>query len=145
MSILSTRCIYALRAAMYTALETRERPYVPIRGMAAALGMPFHFLTKVLQDLTRHGILASSRGAAGGVSLARKPQDISLLDIVELIEGPDLFTRCLLGLEGCGNRKPCPVHRWWAAGRKSLRNQFAETRLSDITRGLMTRALRLAD
>lgn len=145
MSILSTRCIYALRAVMYTALETRARPYVSIRGMAEDLDMPFHFLTKVLQDLTRHGILTSSRGAAGGVAFARRPEDLSLLAIVEIIEGPELFTRCLLGLEGCGDRKPCPLHRAWAPERKRLKALFARTRLSDITRGLMEKTLRLAN
>lgn len=130
---------------MYTALETRTRPYVSIRGMAEALDMPFHFLTKVLQDLTRHGILTSSRGAAGGVAFARKPDDVSLLAIVEIIEGPDLFTRCLLGLQGCGDRKPCPLHRRWAAERKRIKHLFAQTRLSDITHGLLEHTLRLTD
>ncbi|HMP76126.1 MAG TPA: Rrf2 family transcriptional regulator [Kiritimatiellia bacterium] len=145
MSILSTRCIYALRAVMHTAMATREKPYVSIRAMAKELDMPFHFLTKVLQDLTRHGLLTSSRGVAGGVALARRPEDISLLSIVELMEGPEVFTRCLLGLEGCGDRKPCPLHKKWAAERKRLRALFARTRLSDITRGLMAQTLRLAN
>jgi Rrf2 family protein len=145
MSILSTRCVYALRAVMYTALATRTRPYASIREMANELGMPFHFLTKVLQDLTRHGILTSSRGAAGGVAFARAPTEISLLDIVEIVEGPELFTRCLLGLKGCGDRKPCPLHRAWAAERKRLKALFSKTRLSDITRGLMEHTLRLTD
>ena len=130
---------------MYTALEGRTRPYVSIRRMAADLDIPFHFLTKVLHDLTQRGILTSRRGAAGGVAFARPPKEISLLSVVEIVEGPDLFSRCLLGLEGCSDRKPCPFHRAWRPERKRLKSLFAKTRLSDITRGLMEKTLRLAN
>ncbi len=144
MSILSTRCVYALRAVMHAARATRKRPYVSIRELAQEADMPYHFLTKVLRDLTRHGILASSRGAAGGVAFARPPEDISVLEIVELVDGPDLFARCLLGLKECCGRKSCPFHLSWAAERKRLRDLLARTRVSGITRGLLDETLGLA-
>lgn len=145
MSILSQRCIYALRAVMYTATQSSGRPFVSIREMADALDISFHFLTKVLQDLTRAGLMVSHRGPAGGVSLIRTPKEITLRAIVEVIEGPDLFTRCLLGLDGCGDRKPCPMHDVWVIERERLEAIFTNTKLSDISPQILNKTLRLSN
>ncbi len=130
---------------MYTAAHAAERPYVQTRDMADALGVSFFFLTKVLQDLNHLGILTSCRGPAGGVALARRPESISLLDIVNQIEGEDIFSSCLLGLEGCGERKPCPLHGAWVEERRRLRKIFAGTRLSDVAEPVIREVLRLSD
>ncbi|RMH60761.1 MAG: Rrf2 family transcriptional regulator [Bacteroidetes bacterium] len=127
--MLSRRCTYGLQAALFLASQERGA-YIPIQRISECLGLSFHFLTKVLQHLTHHGLLRSLRGPHGGVALARPPGQITLKEIVVAIDGPDLFEACVLGLPGCGEQKPCPLHEDWKEVRGCLRNAFAGTTLA---------------
>ncbi len=143
MSVLSKSSAYGLRAAMYVAAQ-KGTGYVSIGSMAEELDISFHFLTKILQKLTRAAILRSSRGPAGGVMLARAAKDISVLDIVEAIEGPEFMKACVLGLSGCGDKRPCPMHKAWTKERSRIRALFARTPLSTLTGKLLKLELRIA-
>lgn len=145
MSLLSKRCLYGLRAALYVVANQKDRPYVSIRQISTDLDISFHFLTKILQDLTECGLMLSYRGPKGGVALARPARDVSLLDIVESLEGRDIFRSCILGLVGCGERKPCPLHEKWAARRLEMRELFSGASLADIGQQIHIEGLRLAD
>ncbi|MCA9002731.1 MAG: Rrf2 family transcriptional regulator [Planctomycetes bacterium] len=132
--LLSKSCRYALRAMIFVASqEPNGRPYLPINRVSDALNIPFHFLTKVLQQLTHDGLLVSIRGPAGGVALSRPAEEISVADIVVSIEGPALFHACVLGLEGCGNRIPCPLHDYWVEERERMRIDFETTSLRNLS------------
>jgi len=133
--LLSNACEYGLRATIYLAALDEER-YVPIREISERLGISFQFLTKVLQNLTRDGLMASYRGPTGGVQLTRPASDIAVLDIVLSIDGPGLFTECILGLPGCGERVPCPLHEEWRGERERLKGLFQRTTLKDVAEGL---------
>lgn len=112
--------------------------------MSDELNISFHFLTKILQKLTKTNILVSLKGPKGGVALSRAPQLITLLDVVIAIDGPDLFTECLLGLPGCGTQKPCPVHEKWAGAREDLRVMFQGKTLADTSHDVEALNLRLS-
>jgi len=71
------------------------------------------------------------KGPKGGVALKRNPGEISLVDIVVAIDGMGLFTDCLLGLPGCGEQKPCPVHDEWAGIRANLFHTFRDKNLAE--------------
>jgi len=144
MSILSKSSMYGLRASVYVAARN-SGGYVSIGDIASDLDISFHFLTKILQKLTRAGIMASYRGPTGGVALAKPARKISVLDIVEAVEGPEFLKACVLGLSGCGDKTPCPMHRQWAQERKRIRALFARTPLSKMTDAFLNNALRLAD
>lgn len=144
MSLLSKSCVYGIRAVLFVA----GRPpggYVSIGEIAKQLGLSFHFLTKILQRLTDHGLLVSYRGPSGGVALARPPAEISLLDIVDGIDGTEVFRSCLLGLQGCGERKPCPLHKSWARQRAEMRRDLAGAMVADVSRKTRVSGWRLAD
>src|SRR5262245_43075435 len=79
--------VYGLHALAYLARQERARP-IAHHLLAQAQGSPELFLLKVLKQLTLAGVLRSLRGPNGGYCLARKPRDISLLDVVEAVEGP---------------------------------------------------------
>ncbi len=145
MSLLSKRCEYGLRAALYLVRRTEGDGYVSIREISDELDVSFHFLTKILQQFTESGLLLSSRGPSGGVALARPAKRITLLDLVDCLEGPDLFQTCVLGLSGCGDRKPCPLHEKWVAQRKALRAFFSGTTLDALGQHTLAGGLRLAD
>ena len=142
MSLMSKSCAYGLRAMMY--LAGRNDPgYVSIRQMSDELDISFHFLTKVLQHLTAAGLLHSSRGINGGVNLAKPAKKISLLDIVMATEDRDLFTTCALGLAGCGEKCPCPLHQEWSKERKRIQAIFKKTTLDTLAGPIARGTLRL--
>lgn len=84
---LSRTVAYAVRATLQLAEKQSATP-VPCSELASRGNMPERFLLQILRNLVTHGILRSTRGVEGGYSLVRPPQDISLLDVIEAIEGP---------------------------------------------------------
>ena len=129
--LLSSACEYGLRAAVYVA-SLDEDGHVPIRRISEALDISAPFLTKVLQQLTENGFMTSLRGPKGGVALARPPSEITIADVVTSIDGDALFTECVLGLPGCGEEAPCPLHEKWGAERARLAALFASLTLADL-------------
>ncbi len=140
--LLSKSCEYGLRATLYLASLEPER-YVSIRTISEELDISFHFLTKIFQKLTQAGLMRSFRGPNGGIALARPADEITLRDIVIAIEGPELFTECVLGLPGCGDRNPCPVHATWGVVREQLEALFASETLADFAAKIQAQDLRL--
>ena len=129
--LLSSSCVYGLRASLYLAAN-QDGDYVSIREMSEKLEISFHFLTKTLQQLTAAGLMESQKGPKGGVRLTKKGSKISLFEIVEAIDGRELFTECALGLPGCGVEKPCPLHDKWAETRDNIREMLQETNLLEL-------------
>ncbi|MES2765962.1 MAG: Rrf2 family transcriptional regulator [Bacteroidota bacterium] len=141
--ILSRACTYGIQAVVYTATQN-PNGYVSIAEAARELNIPFYFLTKVLQTLTDNKLLLSKRGANGGIMLAKKSADISLLDIIAAIDGLGVFQECILGLPGCGHASPCPIHQYWSGQREKLREHFSKTTLADVAQNVRERAFRIA-
>lgn len=78
---------YALQATLHLAQENKSEP-VPCSRIAADGNMPERFLLQILRNLVTHGILHSTRGVEGGYALGRPPNEISILDVIEAIDGP---------------------------------------------------------
>lgn len=129
--LLSKSCVYGLRASLYLATRRNEE-FTPIRKMSDKLEISFHFLTKILQQLTAEDILESFKGPNGGVRLKKPGTEIPLMDIVLAIDGPQLLTECALGLPGCGTKNPCPLHDKWAETRDSIRQMLEKTTLTEL-------------
>jgi len=137
MALLSNTSTYAIRAALEVATQ-RPVPgeFVSTRKVADDLGVPFAFLTKVLQGLTRSGILLSQRGASGGVALARAADTITLLDVLAAIGADGVFRECVLGLPACSDVTPCALHAAWREQRAQLEALFTRTTLADLASGI---------
>jgi len=133
MALLNNTCTYAIRAALHVA-SARPEPgaFVSTRKIADDLGVPFAFLTKVLQGLTQSGILLSQRGAAGGVALARPAAEVTLMDVLVSVGGDGMFRDCVLGLPACSDSTPCALHHPWREQRGRLEVLFAQTTLADL-------------
>jgi len=140
--LLSKSCVYGLRASLYLASRT-DGEFVPIKKMSDKLEISFHFLTKILQQLTAEGIMESFKGPNGGIRLKRNGSDVHLMDIVLAIDGPQLLTECALGLPGCGTKNPCPLHDKWAETRDSIRIMLEETSLTELVKKGKAENLRL--
>jgi Rrf2 family protein len=116
---LSKSCIYGIQAAIFVSARGKET-YVSISTVAQELNISFHFLTKVLQQLTQAGIMTSYRGPRGGVTLNRDSETVMLYDLIAAIDGTEVFTECMLGLPGCGHAEPCPAHEHWIEVRQKF-------------------------
>jgi len=110
---------YALRAMLFLArLEPNQR--AATSQIAEEQQIPPSFLAKIISQLSIAGLIHTSRGARGGVSLARKPGDISLLDVVEAIDGPIALNDCVVDPEVCAFGNNCPIHEVWCEAQTEL-------------------------
>lgn len=142
--LLSKSCEYGIRATLYVSSSGQDG-YLSIREISDKLDLSFHFLTKILQKLTHAGLLHSFRGPNGGVALAKPANKITLADIVIAIDGPELFTECILGLPECGEQKPCPMHEQWKVERDRLQKIMTEKTLAKLAEGINEFDFRLKD
>jgi Rrf2 family protein len=99
---------YAMRAVLYLAKLGPERRAATSQ-IALAQNIPPSFLAKIVSQLSVAGLLQTSRGARGGVSLARAPGDISILEVVEAIDGPILLNECVADASSCTFGDNCPM------------------------------------
>jgi len=130
--LLSRACEYAIQAVLYLA-ENHGKRYVPIKEISEKKDISFHFLGKILQVLTQHGILISSKGPKGGVHLAKDPDEINLLEIVDAIDGLDfLTTKCIIGTPGCDSNHPCALHEQWGPIRKQIYDMFSSKSIAQL-------------
>ena len=129
--IYSSQCEYAIRAMTRMAIRFGEGP-VAAKTLAGEEDIPFHFLAKILQQLSRRGLLVSKKGPRGGFILARPPEEIPVIDIVEIIDGLGFLNRCAVGYLVCSDETPCPQHDLWMSVREHLRNYMENTTLSDM-------------
>lgn len=114
---------YALRAMLYLArLDPSQR--AATSQIAEEQEIPPSFLAKIISQLSIAGLIHTSRGAHGGVSLARKPEDISLLDVVEAIDGPITLNDCTQDPNICTFGATCPLHEVWCEAQAELVNRL---------------------
>ena len=136
--MLSNAAIYALRGLIYIASQ-KNRESIPISEISKKLDISFHFLTKIFQKLTKKNILKSNRGPQGGISFNLSPNKIFIFEVVDIIDGAEIFDRCVLGLPGCGEQEPCPMHDNWATVKKEIKTQFENTSIYDLATKLSDR------
>lgn len=122
---------YALRGMLNLAsLPKDEDAYVA--KIAEETSVPSSFLAKIFQNLSKAGLVRSQRGAKGGFVLARTPEEISMLDIIESIEGPMNLNRCLEEEHTCPNSEVCPYHEVFREANQKLKDVFAGYSLQDL-------------
>ena len=120
---------YALRAVVYLADQAPEARTT--QQIARVTRVPLAYLSKVLQGLARHGIVASQRGVGGGVRLTRPPTDLTILEVVDAVEPIQRIRHCPLGLAAHGVRL-CPLHKRLDEALASIEEAFRSTTLADL-------------
>jgi Rrf2 family protein len=113
---------YAIRCILYLSESPDEVAMVD--EIARAKTIPKSFLAKILQKLTRANIVKSYRGVKGGFQLAKKPVDVSLLDVIEAIEGSVAMNICAVDKKLCEQSNSCPVHPVWVETRSLLEDRL---------------------
>ena len=131
--ILSRASEYGIQTLLHLITQPQER-YVPVHEIADDRGISSSFLAKIARQLVDHGLLESQKGPGGGVRLASSPTRIRLLDVVEAVDGTELFTRCVIGYPGCGEGEPCPLHETWGPLRDDISRMLSAKSLGDFAR-----------
>jgi Rrf2 family protein len=127
----SRRCEYALRALIWAA-NHRSGVRFQAAEVCREVGVPESYSRKVFQDLTQGGFLTAVRGPGGGYALSQSPEEIAVLDVIYAVDGPDCFSRCVMGLPECGTDRPCPLHTVWADVKKNLLGQLSTNTLQEL-------------
>lgn len=135
MRLLSQGAQYAISAVIALSKQP-EGTTISAAELAKPLNCPAAYLSQILSKLKPTGILKSQRGLNGGVYLARKPSDISLMDVIEAIDGAEFFERCFLGIDGCGRIEPCPFHKFWSKERMKIQQWLINTSFADVDKAM---------
>ncbi|MBI1337514.1 MAG: Rrf2 family transcriptional regulator [Phycisphaera sp.] len=133
--IYSNACSYAIRAISRLAM-LRPDGYLLLDELCEGTDLPRHFVAKIFQDLVRKGLLVSAKGRGGGFALARKSSEITLYDIVQVIDGVEQFDRCVVGMANCNDDQPCPQHDQWKTIRGQIKKFLTTTTLDKMSKTL---------
>ena len=131
----SRPCEYAIRAAAYLARQPQSR-LVSVREVARAEGIPVPFLARILHQLARADLLLSRKGPGGGFQLARPARQISLRDVVAVIDGLNGLQQCAVGLARCSDEMPCPLHDMWKELRRRIAGYLEGISLAEMGRAV---------
>jgi Rrf2 family protein len=122
---------YAMRAVVYLANLGPDRRAATSQ-IAEEQQIPPSFLAKIVSQLSVAGLLQTSRGARGGVSLARSPDDISFLEVVEAIDGPILLNECVLDVSACTFGETCTLRPVFCDAQADLVNRLEATSFGSV-------------
>lgn len=130
--MLSNACKYAIRAVLYLAMYAGENDKKGAKEIAKKLELPQPFLAKLLQQLAKGRIVSSTKGPKGGFYLSSENCKHPICEIVECIDGKDVFDGCFLGLKKCSDKNPCPVHYAVSQFKNQLLEDFREKDISQF-------------
>jgi len=123
---------YAIRTVLFLAQD--QDKISSVTEIAKAMHIPKSFLAKIVQRLVKNGILASIRGVAGGFRLAKKPVDISLLAIMEAIQGNTGINICATDKRLCRMSCSCTVHPIWVEIRRDVEKKLLKQTIADLAK-----------
>ena len=130
---ISTKGRYGLRILLDIALyRVGDKPRM-IREIASNQEISEKYISRLIIELRKAGFVRSVRGVNGGYTLTRKPEDISVLDVLETMEGPVAIVDCTNSSgEACRRKPQCPTQRMWAEINQKIRSAFAAYTLKDL-------------
>ncbi len=123
---------YAVRILIYLA-QNAARGMIASTTVAKELGIPIAFLRRIYSKLIKGGLLEASEGAQGGAKLAREPESISVLDVIELIQGPIEMSECVYRNKPCPNRKTCGLRCRIKKIEKLVAEEFGKITIAEMT------------
>jgi Rrf2 family iron-sulfur cluster assembly transcriptional regulator len=139
---LTKRGDYAVRAMLALARSPSDG-LLSARRIADAMAIPVRFLPQVLGDLQRAGLVEAAAGRSGGYRLARPARGITLLEVIEAVEGDSRRRTCVLRGGPCGMDGYCDVHGVFYEAQEALRDTFARSTLADLAAPATAHALEI--
>ena len=134
--MLSKSCEYALRAIVYISCNASEDHKLGFKAVAEKLDIPSAYLGKILQILTKNGVIRGVKGPKGGFYLRESCKQEKLIKVVEVIDGLDYFSKCGLGMHECSDERPCPMHDDLKGIRDGIGALFTKKSIADLVQSI---------
>ena len=115
---LSRKADYALRAMVELASSCKS--HISAKELAQLTQVPYAFMAKIVAELASHGFVENQRGYGGGVKINADPARVSVLQIIEAMDGPLKLNRCVIELKSCPRTSSCAVHEVLSVAQKQL-------------------------
>ncbi|MBO0340285.1 MAG: Rrf2 family transcriptional regulator [Bacteroidota bacterium] len=133
--MLSNSSKYAIKGVLYLALNSNAHHKVLVRDIFEIVHVPEAYLAKLLQELSRHNIISSTRGPGGGFYLSEKDRKHTLMDIVKVIDGEKRVNSCVMGIRKCDMNNPCVLHKLVGANKTKFIQVLERTTILDLIEG----------
>lgn len=132
--MISNSLAYAFKAIIYIAVNGTESRKIRIKDLSEAIDIPSAYVAKLLKDMVKHGILKSSKGPHGGFYFTTEGLDTNLMQVVNVLESSESYSRCLLTLENCDSTHPCPLHATIGQIRVTLVDNFKSITIGQLVK-----------
>lgn len=133
----SKACEYGIRSAIYIASQTAQKRRVGLKEVAREIDSPEAYTSKILQKLSRGGVIISEKGPTGGFSI--QPENLKttkLSEVIIAIDGDGIFKGCGLGLKLCDALQPCPLHFKFKEVRDKLQLLLESTTILELSENM---------
>lgn len=131
MRIFNKSVSYTLKAVIYLASNSEDRLILALE-IAKKEKIPYYYLAKILQRLTKFGIVTSTKGRNGGFQITEKGLNSSISDIIEKTDGIDSFIECILNEDDCTGKATCALHKSWVKIRNALNDSIFQVKIKDL-------------
>lgn len=133
----SKACEYGVRAVIYIAQKSLSNERASLKDIAREVDSPEAFTAKILQQLAKANLINSVKGPNGGFQISIEAMsDIKLNQIVNVLDGDQIYKGCGLGLKECNDAKPCPLHDKFTSIRTELRTMLEGTSIMELATSL---------
>jgi Rrf2 family protein len=130
--MLSHTCKTAIKAVIYLASKSDSGEKAGLLEVAGYINASEHTVGKLLQSLVKEKVIDSAKGPSGGFYISKQQQKLPIINIIEAIDGKEVFKECGLGLSKCSASHPCPIHNDYKEGRGLIENLFKRKRIIDL-------------
>jgi Rrf2 family protein len=128
--MLSNTCKTAIKAVIYLASKADRNEKAGVKEVAQNINASEHTVSKILQNLVKQKIINSIKGPTGGFFITEAQRQQPIINIVNTIDGKDVFTECGLGLKQCSSTHPCPIHNEYKKGREIIQTIFTKNSIN---------------
>lgn len=134
--MVSKSCKYAIRASVFIASFAGSTKKPGVQEIAAEIEAPPAFTGKILQILNKNKIVTSIKGPYGGFICDERQRNLAVSEIVNAVDGLEVFQDCVMGLQKCSDDHPCPMHYKIIQERDKMFKIFRETKIKDLAKDL---------
>ena len=130
--MLSQASKYAIRSVLFLAEKAGGNEKFGAKYISEELEIPYHFVAKILQKLSKEGVVSSAKGPRGGFYLTPENLQANVCRILEVVEVDKIFEPCFIGLPQCSDENPCPVHHIVAPFKEAIMNKFRNQTIAEL-------------
>ncbi|MEP7233442.1 MAG: Rrf2 family transcriptional regulator [Ginsengibacter sp.] len=130
--MLSHTCKTAIKAVIYLASKFESGEKAGMKEIAEFINASEHTVGKILQTLVKENIINSAKGPAGGFYITAKQKSQPIINVINAIDGQEVFDQCGLGLSKCSATHPCPMHDDYKKIRDQFKVMCSQKRINDL-------------